>query len=94
MERREKHVNNAIEFLSEYPLVITTRLHGFILCYLLGIPVIVLDNSYGKNKNFYDTWFKSQENTHFAKDKAEVIHLLKTKYKHLCQFSVSDEIKD
>jgi pyruvyl transferase EpsO len=36
--------------------VITDRLHGHILCLLLGIPHIVFDNHYGKLGGFIDTW--------------------------------------
>ncbi len=37
-------------------VVVTDRLHGHILCLLLGIPHVLLDNSYGKVKNFYRIW--------------------------------------
>jgi len=36
--------------------VVTDRLHGHILCLLLGIPHELRDNSYGKNRAFYETW--------------------------------------
>lgn len=36
--------------------VITDRLHGHILCLLLGLPHIVFDNSYGKLGSFITTW--------------------------------------
>lgn len=42
--------------LSQYSLVITNRLHAHILCILLGIPNILLPNSYYKNESFYETW--------------------------------------
>lgn len=38
--------------------MITDRLHGHILCLLLGLPHVLLDNTYGKLKDFYDTWTK------------------------------------
>jgi pyruvyl transferase EpsO len=37
-------------------VVITNRLHAHILCLLLGTPHVLLDNSYGKVRDFYDTW--------------------------------------
>jgi len=37
-------------------VVVTDRLHGHILCLLLGIPHVVLDNNYGKLRSFYRTW--------------------------------------
>jgi pyruvyl transferase EpsO len=37
-------------------VVVTDRLHGHILALLLGIPHVVLDNSYGKLHHFIRTW--------------------------------------
>lgn len=51
-------IKNSVEFVSQYKEIYTTRLHTSILCTLLGKKHHILDNSYGKNKNFYDTWFK------------------------------------
>lgn len=42
--------------LSEGRVVITDRLHAHILSLLLGIPSVIIDNSYGKLRNFYETW--------------------------------------
>lgn len=47
-------------FISKYKTIYTTRLHVGILSVLLGKKVIFLDNSYGKNSNFYKTWLKGQ----------------------------------
>lgn len=47
-------------------VVITDRLHGHILSLLLGIPHVLLDNSYGKVKGFYDTWTSGSELTFWA----------------------------
>lgn len=52
-------VREGVHFISQYKRVETTRLHGCILSILLDKKDIVLiDNSYGKNKNFYNTWLK------------------------------------
>ena len=40
----------------QYPAIVTNRLHGHILCVLLGIPHVLLPNSYYKNEAFYRTW--------------------------------------
>ena len=45
-----------INMLSEYSEIYTTRLHVGILSTLLGKSFTFLDNSYGKNSNFYNTW--------------------------------------
>lgn len=44
--------------LSSASFVVTDRLHGHIMCVLLGIPHVALDNSYGKVSSFIDTWTK------------------------------------
>ena len=74
---KERQIQSAVEFLSQYNLIITTRLHGHILACLLGIPNIVLDNSYGKNKNFYDAWMQDNMlNAHYANSPNDVRDIL------------------
>ncbi|MEJ3734258.1 pyruvyl transferase [Bacillus amyloliquefaciens] len=46
----------SVLFFSRYESVETSRLHGHILSSLLGKPNTVIDNSYGKNANYYHTW--------------------------------------
>jgi exopolysaccharide biosynthesis predicted pyruvyltransferase EpsI len=45
-----------VEVLSRGEVVITDRLHGHILCLLLAIPHVLLDNSYGKLSSYAETW--------------------------------------
>lgn len=45
-----------ISLLATARRVITDRLHGHILCVLLGIPHTALDNNYGKVRAFIETW--------------------------------------
>jgi len=47
--------------LSEGRVVITDRLHAHILSLLLGIPNVILDNSYGKVRDFHQTWTSGSE---------------------------------
>jgi exopolysaccharide biosynthesis predicted pyruvyltransferase EpsI len=51
--------------LSKYDYVFTTRLHGAILSLLLHKKFTFFDNSYGKNKGFYDTWLKDVDGIKF-----------------------------
>lgn len=51
-------IREGVEFISPYKKVETSRLHGCILSILLDKEIILCDNSYGKNRNFYDTWLK------------------------------------
>ena len=45
-----------IRFVSHYKTIYTMRLHVLILSVLLQKKVSFLDNSYGKNSSYYDTW--------------------------------------
>ena len=45
-----------VKFISPYKNVETERLHGCILSILLDKTIVLYDNSYGKNKSFYETW--------------------------------------
>lgn len=56
--RAEYQLDRGMKLLCSGKTVITDRLHGHILSVLLGIPHVVLDNSYGKVKNFFDLWTK------------------------------------
>ncbi len=58
LRNKEWLIEKGIYFISSYDLVVSTRLHGHILALLLGVPTIMIDNSYGKNKRFYQTWLK------------------------------------
>jgi pyruvyl transferase EpsO len=55
--------------------VVTDRLHGHILSVLLGIPHVVLDNSYGKVRSFYETWTAQSDLVDWADSPAEAVHL-------------------
>jgi exopolysaccharide biosynthesis protein PssK len=50
------HVKRAFGILRLGRVVVTDRLHGHILSLMAGIPHVVLDNSYGKTRSFYETW--------------------------------------
>ncbi len=47
-------------------VVITDRLHAHILCVLLGLPHILLDNSYGKLRRFYEAWTSNLHDVQWA----------------------------
>lgn len=52
----EQRFGRGVRLLSRGRAVITDRLHGHIMCTLLGIPHVVLDNNYGKIRNFMAAW--------------------------------------
>lgn len=74
---KEYLINKGVEFISEYDLVITTRLHGHILSLLLGIPSIMIDNNYGKNSRFYNTWLKDFQNSSIVSNNEELVQKIK-----------------
>lgn len=44
------------KFIKKYDPIYTTRLHGLILGLLCRKSITIIDNSYGKNINFVNTW--------------------------------------
>ncbi|NED97927.1 hypothetical protein G1H11_21750 [Phytoactinopolyspora alkaliphila] len=56
-------LERGLDILASSRYVVTGKLHGHILCLMLGIPHSVLDNSFGKVRGFYDTWTM---NSHLA----------------------------
>ena len=51
-----RRLRRGLELLASAEMVITDRLHGHILCLLLGLPHVLLDNDYGKLSSFHETW--------------------------------------
>jgi pyruvyl transferase EpsO len=51
------------KFIYQYEKIYTTRLHAAILCCLLEKPFILIDNSYGKNRSFFETWLADLDNS-------------------------------
>ncbi|WP_254435905.1 polysaccharide pyruvyl transferase family protein [Ruegeria arenilitoris] len=50
------NLQRGIELLGSGQVVVTDRLHGHILCSLMGKRHVVMDNSYGKIFGYLDTW--------------------------------------
>jgi len=60
-------------FLSRGRAVITDRLHGHILCVLLGIPHVLLDNRIGKLSAYFDTWTHDAGIAQLARSEEEAL---------------------
>jgi pyruvyl transferase EpsO len=59
---RPHNIRAGVELLAPYEKVYSTRLHGAILSILTGRrETVIIDNSYGKNSAFYDTWLRDAE---------------------------------
>ncbi len=65
----------ALSILALGKVVVTDRLHGHILSTLAGIPNILLNNNYGKNFTYYDTWMKDAEVARIAPTPRQAIEL-------------------
>lgn len=64
---RSHLIKIGVKFVSSYKEIYTTRLHVAILCTLLQKPFYFINNSYGKNLTFYETWLKNIDEIHFLK---------------------------
>jgi exopolysaccharide biosynthesis predicted pyruvyltransferase EpsI len=70
-----QNVDRAARLLSNAEVVVTDRLHGHILCTLLGIPHVLVDDKYGKVGNFYACWTSALQTARFARDRSQVTSL-------------------
>lgn len=57
-------------------IVLTDRLHAAVLGVLMGKPVVVLDNSYGKIAPIYADYLQTLPHIYFARDAAEARRLV------------------
>ena len=48
--------NHILRKVEKFRTVYSSRMHGYILANLMSIDSYLIDNSYSKNKNYYDTW--------------------------------------
>lgn len=53
---RNKITKIGVGFVSKYKSIYSTRLHTAILGLMINKKVVFFDNTYGKNKNFYNSW--------------------------------------
>ena len=61
-----RRVAIATEMVAAGDVLVTDRFHGHVLACLAGIPNVLLDNSYGKNRGLYETWTHRYEIARFA----------------------------
>lgn len=71
---RERLTRGA-RLLARGRVVVTDRLHGHLLCVLMGIPHVLLPNSYAKNRAFYDAWTRSSTLAAWADEPEEALAL-------------------
>ena len=62
----ERRLRRGCALVASARVVITDRLHAHILCVLLGVPHVLLDNSYGKVSGVYEAWTSECSFARFA----------------------------
>ncbi len=67
-------LNRGLDLLGSGRMLVTDRLHGHILATLMDIPHVLLDNSYGKLKNFHALWTAGSQSIHLATTLDEAFH--------------------
>jgi exopolysaccharide biosynthesis predicted pyruvyltransferase EpsI len=73
-----ERLRRGCQLLSNGQVVVTDRLHGHILCLLLGIPHVLLDNNYGKIRGFYETWTRDCPLVRWASSPTQALELAET----------------
>jgi len=68
-----RQLRRGVRMLGRGRVVVSDRLHAHILCVLLGIPHVVLDNSYGKVHDFHRTWTSGSAVAHRAGSPSEAL---------------------
>ncbi|HST35916.1 MAG TPA: polysaccharide pyruvyl transferase family protein [Allosphingosinicella sp.] len=71
-----RRLRRGLATLASGSQAVTDRLHGHILCLLLGIPHVALDNSYGKLSAYHRTWSHGVEGAAFAPDAGAAVTAL------------------
>lgn len=83
-------VKVGVGLISQYNSVISNRLHGAILSLLLDKEVFILDNSYGKNSQYYNTWLKGVNNVILLSSSKSLNLCRKIKFSAYCLFCFTD----
>ena len=68
-----ERVRRGSELLSSGRAVVTNRLHAHLLCLLLGIPHVLLDNTTRKVRGFYEAWTQRSPIVEWADHEDEAI---------------------
>ena len=70
----ERRLARGLALLSTTRVLVTDRLHGHVLATLLGIPHVLLDNSYGKLHRFAASWTATAGFVQLATSPSEAAH--------------------
>jgi pyruvyl transferase EpsO len=61
-----RRLTRGLALVGSGKVVMTDRLHGHLLALLLGRDNVLLDNSYGKLRSFYETWTHGLDGVYWA----------------------------
>ena len=87
-------VKEGVELISQYDRIFSNRLHGAILSILLHKKVYIIDNSYGKNHQYFNTWLKNTENISYIATKHKFRPRRKIRFLLFWMISLLDRIKN
>ncbi len=74
-ELANHYVDNAIKILQLGKVIITDRLHAFLLALYLGIPHVIIDNNNKKLSAYYKTWLQNSKITYYADNVTDGIRI-------------------
>ena len=74
----DRRVAIASGMVAEGRVLVTDRFHGHVLACLMGIPNVLLDNSYGKNRGLFETWTHRYPIARFAESPDEARELARS----------------
>jgi exopolysaccharide biosynthesis predicted pyruvyltransferase EpsI len=72
----KNRLQRGLEIVSSGKMVVTDRLHGHILCLLLGIPHILINNNNNKIKRYFEDWTSCSQLVTFCKTEDAAMQIL------------------
>lgn len=72
----QKRLARGVAMLSQAETVVTDRLHGHILCMLLGIPHVLVNNNNDKIQRFHEDWTQGCALSHYCSWEDEALRYL------------------
>jgi len=75
VERGLEMVGQGVQFVSSGEVVVTDRLHGIIIAYLAGRPIVAMHDKHGLVWKYVRTFLTDDRHIHWAKDEVEALHI-------------------
>lgn len=74
----ERELRRGFAMLGQAEVVVTDRLHATVMAVMLGLPVIWVDNSYGKLSKVLGRWLEGADGLQQAEDRAHALQLARS----------------